>query len=97
MMKPRFLTAVQRISLIFQVSGLLFHVKMGPKWVPNRIIDDEGVRKPLERLLDGSWRHLGTLLAALGVLLERLQGRDGFKTGSVGGPAAARGGVGEGF
>ena len=34
------------------------------------------------RLPEGSWRHLGALLAALGVLLERLSGREGSKTGS---------------
>ena len=57
--------------MIFQVSGHHFPLKIGSKWVPNRIIDAEGVRKPLDRPLDGSWRHLGAL-AALGVLLERL-------------------------
>ena len=28
------------------------------------------------RLPEGSWRHLGALLAALGVLLERLKGAE---------------------
>ena len=68
------LTTVRRISIcFFRVSGLLFVLNMGPEWVPNRIIDTEGVRKPLDRLLDGSWRYLGALLEALGVLLERLK------------------------
>ena len=57
--------------MFFQVSGLFFRVKIGPKLVPNRIIDAEGVRKPLDRPLDGSWMHLGAFLAALEVLLER--------------------------
>ena len=49
---------------------------MGSKWVPNRIIDAEGVRKPLDRPLDGSWSGLEGSWSALGVLLERLQGRE---------------------
>ena len=53
------------------------------------------------RLPEGSWRHLGALLAALGVLLERLKGPEGstgeLSESSGGGQAAARGGVGEGF
>ena len=32
------------------------------------------------RLPEGSWRHLGALSAALGVLLERFQGPEGSKT-----------------
>ena len=59
--------------MIFQVAGLLFALKAGSKWVLNRIIDAEGVRKPLGRhlgryhsalranlaLLDHSWSALG--------------------------------------
>ena len=44
--------------MIFQVSGFFFVLKMCPKLVPNRIIDAEGVRKPLDRPLDGSWSGL---------------------------------------
>ena len=56
------------------------------------------------RLPGGSWRHLGALLAALRVLLERPKGPGGSKTrsrringGSTEDQAEARGGVGEGF
>ena len=60
------------------------------------------------RLPEGSWRHLGALLAALGVLLERPQGHESARgelnESSVGDQgdleedqAAALGGVGEGF
>ena len=51
-------------------------LNMDPKWVPNRIIDAEGVRKPLDRPLDGSWSGLEGSWSALGVPLERLQGRE---------------------
>ena len=37
-----------------------------PKWVPNRIIDAEGARKPLDRHLGGYHSALGAILGALG-------------------------------
>ena len=49
-------------------------LKMGSKWVPNRIFDAEALRKPLRRLLEGSWsRTKGSwerLLASLGLKRE---------------------------
>ena len=72
-------------------------LKIDPKWVPNRIIKAEDVRKPLDRPLDGSWRGLEGSWSALGVLLERLQGRESAR-GELGERSGrARGGVREGF
>ena len=45
---------------------------MGPTIVPNRIIDVEGVRKPFDKPLDGSWSGFEGSRGALGVLLGPL-------------------------
>ena len=67
--------------------------KFGSQWVPNRIIDAEGVKKPLDRHLGGYDSALGAILGAL-----RRQKR------VLGTPArqhprdpSQRGGVGEGI
>ena len=39
--------------------------KISPKWVPNRIIDAEGIRKALDRHLGGYHSALGAILGAL--------------------------------
>ena len=70
--------------MIFQVSGLVYVLKMRSRLFPNRIIDAEGVRKPLDRPLDGSWSGLEGSRSALGVLLDRPKGPDPPKTGSEG-------------
>ena len=46
---------------------------MDPKWVPNRIIDAEGVRKPLDRHLGGYHSALGAILGALGAILSAIR------------------------
>ena len=85
--------------------------KMFPKWDPNRIFDAEALRKPLESLLDRSWRllepkkrSLGSLLAALGGLLGSYNNlldpgnspREANLTGSgPGGGGNRRGGTGK--
>ena len=46
--------------------GSFLALKMGSKLVPNRIIDAEGVRKPLDRHLGGYHSALGAILGALG-------------------------------
>ena len=62
----------QRNSLIFEAPGSLFGGQIDPTLVPNRIIDAEGVIKPIVRPLDGSWSGLEGSWCALGVLLEGL-------------------------
>ena len=46
--------------------GSVLAPKMGSKWVPNRIIDAEGVGKPLDRYLGRYDSALEGILAALG-------------------------------
>ena len=48
--------------------GSFLALKMGSKLVPNRIIDAEGVTKPLDRHLGGYHSALGAILGALGRL-----------------------------
>ena len=62
--------------MIFQVSGLIFRAKSWSKMGSESHIEAEDVRKPLDRPLDGSWSGLEGSWSALGVLLERLQGRE---------------------
>ena len=38
--------------------AVVLESKVGPKWDPNRIFDAEALRKPLEGLLERSWRPL---------------------------------------
>ena len=45
-------------------------LKMGSKWVPNRIIDAEGARKPLDRHLGRYHNALGAILGALRRILS---------------------------
>ena len=55
--KPQHFEDVLRNSLFFlspRASENMF--KTGPKWVPNRIVHAEALRKPLESLLERSWR-----------------------------------------
>ena len=56
---PQKLLFFQRILMIFKVLGHHFGVQNCSKWVPNRIIDAEGVRKPLDWLLERSWKPSG--------------------------------------
>ena len=59
--------------MIFHVSGLRFGTKMGSKWIPNRIIDAEGVRKALDRHLGPYDSALRGILAALGRILSAIR------------------------
>ena len=52
--------------MIFESQTTIFELKLGSKWIPNRIIDAGSVRKPLESLLTLS----GWLLGALEGFLE---------------------------
>ena len=53
--------------------GSFFALKMDSKWVPNRIIDAEGVRKPLDRHLGGYHSALRGILGALGRILSAIR------------------------
>ena len=46
---------------------------MRSKWVPNRIFDAEGVKKPLDRHLGGYPSALRGILAALGRVLSAIK------------------------
>ena len=70
-----------------------FWMQMCPKVVPNRIIDVEGVRKPLDRPLDGSWRDLDGSWSALGASTRARVGSGKLKWRSGSGPGRGRGGV----
>ena len=67
--------------MIFRSQAIIFPLRIGSKWVPNRIIDSEGVRKPLDR-------HLGRYHSALRGILAAL-GRAGGGPGGVLGGAGA--------
>ena len=58
--------------MIFQVSSHHFPLKIGSKWVPNRIIDAEGVGKPLDRYLGRYDSALGGILAVPGRILAAI-------------------------
>ena len=53
--------------------GSFLAPNIGPNWVPNRIIDAEGVRKPLDRHLGGYHSALGAILVALGCVLSAIR------------------------
>ena len=57
----------------YQVSGLSFALNMCSKWVPNRIIDAEGVGKPLDRHLGRYHSALRDILGALGRILSAIE------------------------
>ena len=59
--------------MIFQVSGHHFPLKIGSKSVPNRIIDSERVRKPLDRHVRRYHSALRAILAALGRVLSAIR------------------------
>ena len=59
--------------MIFQVSGHHFPLKICSKWVPNRIIDSERVRKPLDRHGGRYHSALRAILAALGRVLSAIR------------------------
>ena len=52
--------------------GLMQSFKMRPKWVPDRIIDAAGVRKPLDRYLGRYDSALEGILAAPGRILAAI-------------------------
>ena len=69
--------------MISHVSGLLWALKMASKIVPNRIIDAEGVRKPLDRHLGRYHSALGAILSALGRILSAIRSpKRGLETAS---------------
>ena len=53
--------------------GSFLAPNMAPKWGPNRIIDAEGVKKPLDRHLGGYPSALKGILAALGRVLSAIR------------------------
>ena len=53
--------------------GSFLAPKISPKWGPNRIIDAEGVKKPLDRHLGGYPSALRGILAALGRVLSAIR------------------------
>ena len=67
---------------------------MGPKWVPNRIIDAEGIRKALDRHLGGDHNALGAILDALGAVLSAIRWPEALR--SANSPAAPASGEGLG-
>ena len=66
--------------MVFQVSGHHFPLNIGLKWVPNRIIDSERVRKPLDRHVGRYPSALRAILAALERLLNAIRSPKGRKT-----------------
>ena len=59
--------------MVFQVSGHHFPLKIGSKWVRNRIIDSERVRKPLDRHVGRYHSALRAILAVLERLLNAIR------------------------
>ena len=72
--------------------GSFLAPKIGPKWVPNCIIDAEGVRKPLERHLGRYHSALRGILGALGRILRPVTLLEGWTTPSEP-PTALRAGA----
>ena len=60
--------------MIFKSQTTVFEVKFGSKWVPNRIIDAEGVGKPLDRYLGRYDSALEGTLATPGRILAAIYG-----------------------
>ena len=58
--------------MIFESQTTIFEFKLGSKWVPNRIIDAEGVGKPLDRHLGRYDSALEGILAAPGRILAAI-------------------------
>ena len=95
------MNTVQRSSIIIEVPRPLLGAKIATKSglgaLGSTVVPSWGSW----RLPEGSWRHLGALLEALGVLKSGrvIHGgaRGELKGRSAGDQAAARGGVGEGF
>ena len=58
--------------MIFRSLGFFSALKIGSKWVPNRIIDAEGVGKPLDRHLGRYDSALEGILAAPGRILAAI-------------------------
>ena len=74
MAKPQNSNTVRRISTIFEVPRLLLGAKMATKSGLGALGSTFETSWFSWRLPEDSWRHLGALLAALGMLLERLTG-----------------------
>ena len=53
--------------------GSFWALNMDSKWFPNRIIDAEGVRKPLDKHLRGYQSALRGILGALGRILSAIR------------------------
>ena len=64
-------------SCFLRTWGVIWGSRIGSKCVPNRIIDAEGVRKPLDRHLGRHQRALGGILAALGRILRAIRSPKG--------------------
>ena len=75
---------------LFRSQGFFCVLNMGPKWVPNRIIDAEGVRKPLDRPLDGSWSGFESSWSALGASTRARVGSGRFRGRSAGAQGEVR-------
>ena len=76
MAKLQNLSTVYRISMIFEVLRPLLGAKMATKSGLGALGSTFEPPWGSLRLSEGSWRHLGALLAALGMLLERLTGAE---------------------
>ena len=53
--------------------GSVLAIKISSKWVPNRIIDAEGIRKPLDKHLGRYHSALRGILSALGRILSAIR------------------------
>ena len=58
--------------MVFESQTTIFELKLGSKCVPNRIIDAEGVGKPLDRYLARYDSALEGILAAPGRILAAI-------------------------
>ena len=94
------LLVLARVHIVGFLTGFvdpcILESKIDPEWVPNRIIDADGVKKPLDRPLDRSWRGLEGSWSALGAANRARPPQDELSWSSTGGPAEARGGIREG-
>ena len=64
---------MQGFQWFFRSQAIIFPLKIGSKWVPNRIIDSERVRKPLDRHGGRYHSALRAILAALGRVLSAMR------------------------